>query len=109
MGRHDDVLGQGWEASLTSERRHLSAQQLRWAPKSPFHGEMLRARINELKSHIPIGGIREVVVRSARYIGIGRGSVDERGFEMVRRIRAAQEDMPALRLPTSRRWCANSF
>jgi hypothetical protein len=75
-----------------------ATEPLRKAPKSPLHREPLGARITELKSHIPVGGIREAVVRSALYIGMGRGSVDERGFEMVRRLRAAQQDLPAVSL-----------
>jgi hypothetical protein len=64
----------------------------RKAPKSPLHRELLRARIDELKSRIPVGGLREAVVRSLLYIGMGRAAVDERGFELVRRIRAAHHD-----------------
>ena len=70
----------------------------RKVPKSPFHRELLRNRIAELKARVGIGGVREAVVRSALYIGSARGSVDERGFELVRRIRAGQEDVPALSL-----------
>jgi len=80
----------GIDPSATSSQRK--------APESPFHRELLRARIAELKSRIPVGGLREAVMRSALYIGMGRGSVDERGFELVRRIRASQQDMPALSL-----------
>jgi hypothetical protein len=75
-----------------------AVEPTRRAPKSPFHRELLRARIAELKSHIPVGGLREAVIRSVLYIGMGRGSVDERGFELVRRVRATQHDMPALPL-----------
>ena len=75
-----------------------AAEPLRKAPKSPFHQELLRARIAELKSRIPVGGIREAVMRSVFHIGMGRSAIDERGFELVRRIRAAQQDLPALPL-----------
>ena len=74
------------------------ATELRKAPKNPLHRELLHIRIAELKSHIPVGGLREAVVRSVLYIGMGRGSVDERGFELVRRIRSTHKDMPALPL-----------
>ena len=40
----------------------------------------------------------EAVIRALLYVGLPRASVDERGFEAVRRIREAQEDMPALPL-----------
>jgi hypothetical protein len=75
-----------------------AAGRSRKAPKSAFHRELLRARVAELKSRIGRGGVREAVVRSTLYIGMGRGSIDERGFELVRRIRAGQEDLPALSL-----------
>ena len=75
-----------------------ATEPMRKAPKSPFHRELLNNRIAELKSHIPVGGLREAVIRSVLYIGMSRGSVDERGFELVRRIRTAQHDMPTLSL-----------
>jgi hypothetical protein len=68
------------------------------APKSWLHSELLQARIAELKSRIPVGGLREAVVRSVLYIGMSRSAVDERGFEMVRRIRRSQSGMPQLPL-----------
>ena len=51
-------------------------------------------RIAELKSHIPLGGLQEAVVRALIYVNLGRGSVDERGFETVRRLRIRYGDMP---------------
>jgi hypothetical protein len=42
--------------------------------------------------------LREGLVRSALYIGMARGSVDERAFELVRRIRIAPDGMPRLSL-----------
>jgi hypothetical protein len=71
---------------------------LRKAPKSLLHRELLNARIAELKSSIPIGGLREAVIRSLLYIGMASGAVDERGFEMVRRIRRSHSEMPHLPL-----------
>jgi len=68
--------------------------QLRKASKHPLHDELLQKRIAELKSRIPGGGLREAVIRALLYIGLARGSVDERGFEAVRRIRRTHGDMP---------------
>jgi hypothetical protein len=67
---------------------------LRRATKSPLHRELLQKRIAELKSQIPVGGEREAIVRSLLYAGMGRGSVDERGFETVRRIRRTHGEVP---------------
>jgi hypothetical protein len=70
----------------------------RKAPKSWLHNEVLQARIADLKARIPVGGLREAVVRSVLYVGMTRSAVDERGFEMVRRIRRSQSGMPQLPL-----------
>jgi hypothetical protein len=69
-------------------------QPLRKAAKSPLHRELLQSRIAELKSRIPAGGLREAVVRALLHVGMARASVDERGFEAVRRIRQAHSDLP---------------
>ena len=66
---------------------------LQRAGKNPLHQELLQKRIAELKSHIPVGGLREAIVRALLYAGMNRAAVDERGFEMVRRIRRAHGDM----------------
>jgi pimeloyl-ACP methyl ester carboxylesterase len=71
-----------------------STRPLRQAPKNPLHRELLQRRIAELKAQVSSGGLREAVVRSLIYVGMGRGSVDERGFETVRRIRQTHGDMP---------------
>ena len=52
----------------------------RKAAKTQLHREVLRSRIEELRSGIPIGGLRECMVRGLLYVGMARGSVDERGF-----------------------------
>ena len=67
---------------------------MRKAAKSPLHDELLRKRIADLKSRIPVGGLREAVVRALLYAGMPRAAVDERGFEAVRRIRQAHGDLP---------------
>jgi Protein of unknown function (DUF3141) len=67
---------------------------LRKPAKNPLHNELLQKRIAELKSRIALGGLREAVVRALIYVGLGRGSVDERGFESVRRLRSRYGDMP---------------
>jgi Protein of unknown function (DUF3141) len=67
---------------------------LRKASKHPLHEELLQKRIAELKSRIPLGGLREAVIRGLLYVGSARGAVDERGFEALRRIRRTHGDMP---------------
>ena len=68
-------------------------QPLRKAPKNPLHRELLQKRIAELKSQISAGGLRAAVIRGIVYAGVSRGGVDERGFEMARRLREQHGDM----------------
>jgi hypothetical protein len=77
----------------------VATQPLRKAPHSPLHRQLLQTRIDELKSHISKGGVREGLVRALLYVGMNRAAVDERGFETVRRIRQAKQDLPSLPLP----------
>jgi len=67
---------------------------LRRAPKSPLHLELLQTRIAELKSHIPAGGVLEAIIRALIYVVMARAAIDERGFELLRRIRRAHGDIP---------------
>ncbi len=71
-----------------------TTHRLRKAAKNPLHRELLEKRVAELKSRISVGGIRAAIIRSLIYAGMNRASVDERGFELARRIREAHDDMP---------------
>jgi hypothetical protein len=72
----------------------VATKSLRRAARSLLHRELLQARIGELESRIPLGGLRAAVVRGLLYVGMPRAAVDERGFEMTRRIRRAYNDIP---------------
>src|SRR5207248_8277549 len=61
------------------------------AGKSPLHRQLLETRIDELKSRITVGGLRECAVRGLLYAGMARGNPDERAFAALRRIRLSQE------------------
>src|SRR3974377_188725 len=67
---------------------------LRKPPRNRLYQELVQKRTAELKSHIPRGGLREATVRALIYVGLGRGSVDERGFETVRRLRGKYGEIP---------------
>jgi pimeloyl-ACP methyl ester carboxylesterase len=67
---------------------------LRKPAKNRLYQELVQKRIAELKSHVALGALREAVARALIYVGLGRGSVDERGFESVRRLRSRYGDMP---------------
>ena len=70
----------------------------RKAGKSGLHRELLNARIAELRSHIGEGSLRECLARSLLYVGMARGSVDERALAAIRRLRAVHDDKPHLTL-----------
>jgi len=70
-----------------------SKERPRQAAKNPLHRQLLETRIAELKTRIPAGGLREAVIRALLYVGMARGAIDERGFEMTRRIRQAHDNM----------------
>ena len=65
----------------------------RKAARNPLHREFVEKKIAELRSRIPKGGPREAVIRALLYVAQQRASVDERGFEIVRRIRAETSDL----------------
>jgi hypothetical protein len=73
-----------------------ATRPLRTAAKNPLHQELLQKRVDEIKSHIPAGGLREAVIRGLLYAGMAGAAVDERGFEAVRRIRQTHSDLPLL-------------
>ncbi len=70
----------------------------RRAPKSQLHREFVQKKIAEFKSHMAIGGLREALARALLYVGMARASADERGFEMIRRVRREQDLVPSMPL-----------
>ena len=71
-----------------------ATRPLRKAPWTSLHHELLQKRIAELRSRIPLGGLREAVIRGLLYVGMTRAAIDERGFEAVRRIRKTHGGIP---------------
>src|SRR6516165_5871516 len=55
--------------------------------KDAAHLALVAQRIRELKDGIPKGGPREALVRALLYIRMPDGAVDERGFNLLRRLR----------------------
>jgi hypothetical protein len=60
---------------------------LRRPAKDSWHQELLHIRIAELKARMALGDLTAATVRALVYVGKYRGAVDERGFEIVRRLR----------------------
>ena len=54
----------------------------------------MQSRIADLKKRMSAGGVREAMIRGLLYAGMSRAAIDERGFEMVRRIRQENDAVP---------------
>jgi len=67
-----------------------STQRPRKAAKDLLHGQLVAVRHKELESQIPKGGVRAALARALLYVGMARGTVDERNFEAVQRLRLSQ-------------------
>jgi hypothetical protein len=52
-----------------------------------MHRTLVERKIDELKKRMPDGGPREAVIRALIYIRLPDGVVDERGFNLLRRMR----------------------
>jgi uncharacterized protein DUF3141 len=61
----------------------------RQAGTSPLYQQLVETRIAELRGRMTQGGAHEGLVRALLWVGMPRAAVDERGFEAIRRIRAA--------------------
>ena len=68
------------------------AQSPRRPAKGPLHRELLQSRIDDLKSRISAGGLRECLIRGLLYVGMARGGADERGLAAICGLRATQDD-----------------
>ncbi len=71
-----------------------SAVPVRKAAKSLLHHKVIEQRIADLRSRIASGGLREAFIRALIFAGMDRAAIDERGFEVVRRIRQNHSDAP---------------
>jgi uncharacterized protein DUF3141 len=75
----------------------------RQAPRSALHAALIERRAAELREAMARGGLREAVARALLYVGAARGGVDERGFEAIRRLRAAHPHHRAMALADFKR------
>ena len=71
----------------------------RKAAKSLLHRALVETRIAELRAAMADGGLREGLVRALIYVAMGDVAVDERAFEVIRRIRATAPGAQQLTLP----------
>ncbi|EJL56459.1 poly(3-hydroxyalkanoate) synthetase [Rhizobium sp. CF122] len=74
------------------------AKPHRRASKTGLHRQVLKTKVEELKAQIGNGGLREGLARSLLYVAMASGAADERGFAAIRRMRDAEDAMPAMTL-----------
>jgi pimeloyl-ACP methyl ester carboxylesterase len=63
---------------------------------SPEHVEFVKRRAAELRAMVQVGGIREASIRVMVYIAQAQGGVDERSFNLIRQIRANDDNKMSL-------------
>jgi uncharacterized protein DUF3141 len=117
MSKHIVTMLDGWRdmSESFSERAFLSIygspalqravgidpeakERPRRARKSPMHAQFVQRRVGELRERMSSGGLRDALVRATIYVGMARGSADERGFEAIRRIRLSRTEASRLTL-----------
>jgi hypothetical protein len=81
------VYGQAWLQALLGLRAS-DAPPRRRPGEDPDHTASVVRRIEELKAGMDKGGPREAAIRAMIYVRMPENATDERGFEMLRRIRA---------------------
>ncbi|WP_144637992.1 DUF3141 domain-containing protein [Bordetella genomosp. 13] len=83
-----DWAGLGAKDKAEAPRRHPGI--------SPEHRSFMDDRTAELRSLIAVGGLREAAIRMLLYVASAEGSVDERSFAGVRRMRARKDHLLSL-------------
>jgi pimeloyl-ACP methyl ester carboxylesterase len=81
------VYNQTWLQALLGLRAS-DAPPRRRPGEDPDHTALVERRIEELQAGMDQGGPREAAIRALIYIRMPENAADERGFEMLRRIRA---------------------
>jgi pimeloyl-ACP methyl ester carboxylesterase len=81
------VYGQSWLQALLGLRASEDPPRKR-PGADPDHQDFVKRRIAELQAKMDQGGPREAAIRALIYVRLPENAVDERGFEMLRRIRA---------------------
>jgi len=59
---------------------------------SPEHRKFMLDRTEELRGMVACGGVREAALRMLLYVSQGQGGIDERSFNVIRRMREEKDD-----------------
>lgn len=83
--------GQPWFQALMGLRATDDPPR-RHPGKDPYHLAIIENKKKELLARMEKGGPREALLRGMMYVNIPEGVVDEREFEVIRRLRAQEPD-----------------
>ncbi|HWR67476.1 MAG TPA: DUF3141 domain-containing protein, partial [Desulfomonilia bacterium] len=90
------VYSQPWVQALLGQRASDGPPRRR-PGEDPDHTSLVAQRIEELRNKMDKGGPREAAIRALIYIRLAENAADERGLEVLRRIRTehgAQLSLP---------------
>ncbi|MCU0577604.1 MAG: DUF3141 domain-containing protein, partial [Desulfobacterota bacterium] len=90
------VYSQPWVQALLGQRASDGPPRRR-PGEDPDHTALVERRIEELRNKMDKGGPREAAIRALIYIRLAENAADERGLEVLRRIRTehgAQLSLP---------------
>lgn len=92
MNIYGSPLVQDW-AGLGAQKDHAPRKH---PGVSPEHRHFMDERTAELRAQIDQGGVREAAIRMLLYVASAEGSIDERSFAMLRKMRADADSNLAL-------------
>ncbi|SAI65676.1 Protein of uncharacterised function (DUF3141) [Bordetella ansorpii] len=93
MNIYGSPLVQDWAGLGAKERRESPR---RHPGVSPEHRDFMANRNAELRSLVPVGGLREAAIRMLLYVTSAEGGIDERSFAGIRRMRAEKDHILSL-------------
>ena len=85
------IYSQPWLQAMVGLRAEDGPPRAR-PGMDPDHQAYVQQRIAELRGSLAKGGPREAAIRAMLYVRLPKSAADERGFEMLRRIRKARAD-----------------
>lgn len=88
------IYGQPWLQALLGLR--AADRPRKRAGKDPDHAAYVEGQITQLRADMDKGGPRMAAIRAMIYIRMPENAVDERRFELLRRIRAEQHGQRTL-------------
>lgn len=81
------VYGSPLAQTLAGLGAHPEAPPRKHPGVSPEHRDFVKQTLADLRAQVSRGGLREACIRMLVYVGHGEGAIDERNFNLIRRLR----------------------